>query len=242
MKKLSILVIICFLFLEISGQENYFGINLGASIPKDQLAASTDIFSNGYAMSGFSIQFDGIYFPMSLVGVGGMLGFGSLYMDNSTYLDGFVDYLGTNPEYSGLSIPAAGDFKITPGFWNYFNVFVGPELALPVGRFQFGLRAMGGLSSSFYPKIEVSYSDDTDSYYSETRGAHIALGYTYGGGLMFKLNSGSALKLSADYFTGSSRHNFDLDIDSLIGKFSESRKEDVRIEALHVSLGLFYLF
>ncbi len=242
MKKIIILMILFSLSAGMWAQNNYFGINLGTSIPKNELSESGNIFTNGYALSGFSIQFDGVYFPVSIVGAGAMLGFGSLYMDNNSYLDGFVSYLDQNPDYSSVNIPLAGDFSVTPGFWNYFNIFVGPEIAVPIGRIQLGIRAMGGLSTVIYPQLEVSFENNVDRIYSTTRGAHPGIGYTYGGGIMYKLNSGSALKLSADYFTASARHKFDLEIESIAGDFTDSRRDDMPVEALHVSLGLFYMF
>jgi len=242
MKSYILSGLLLLLILDLPAQDSYFGINLGSSIPKNDFKATYNLSSSGYAMNGFSIQFDGIYFPIRFVGVGGIIGFGSIYPDRDSYLTNFVHYLSTNPSFAGLSVPMEEEFDVSTGFWNWFNIMAGPELAVEVGRFQAGVRAMGGTSLLLYPRMEIGYADVFDEINLLADGTSLALGYMYGGSLMFKLNRGSSLKFSADYFSTNSKYDFDLDVNGLIGSVSESNREEVKIDALHLSLGLNYLF
>ncbi|HUS87285.1 MAG TPA: hypothetical protein VMW76_08600 [Bacteroidales bacterium] len=242
MKSFMLSGLLFLLVLELPAQDSYFGINLGSSMPKNDFEATTNLATSGYALNGFSIQFDGIYFPVRFVGFGGLVGFGSIYPDRDSYLTNFVQYLSTNPSFAGLSVPMEEEFDISSGFWNYFNIMAGPELAVEVGRFQAGVRVMGGGSLLIYPRMEIGYVDDFDEINLLADGSSLSLGYMYGGSLMFKLNRGSSLKLSADYFSTNSRYDFELDVDGLIGTVIEIKQQEVKIDVLHISLGLHYLF
>lgn len=226
----------------ISGQTSYIGINLGLSFPQTDFASSQDLFSNGYAVSGFSIEFDGIYFPGSVLGFGGMMGFGSYYTLQDKYFDGLSTYLDSHPDNPDLDIPARSEVLFESGFWSVFNLLAGPELAVPFWNFQFGVRAMAGPSVVLAPKKTLSYESGQEKLLVETGGSSLSLSYIYGTSLMYFLNPGTSIRVAADYLIGKSTYDFDAFIETPLGVMEENKSESVKINSLQVSVGLSYSF
>ncbi|MCD4769314.1 MAG: hypothetical protein K8R35_04025 [Bacteroidales bacterium] len=242
MKKIFILGIVLFYTFALSAQDSYIGINLGSSLPQGDFADTTDLFSNGFTLPGFSIQFDGIYYPMQVLGFGGMLGFGSLYTDYDRSLANLKEYIENHPNLPGIVIPGDSDTDYTTGFWNYVNLLAGPELSAPIGRFQIGIRAMGGLSMIFSPKRKFSYENSFDKVNIVSRGASLSLAYLYGGSIMFKLSPGSSIRVAADYFSSNADYDMEIDVESVLGQLNEIKEGSVNIETIQLSLGLSYYF
>ena len=146
MKRYLISPFILLLVINLAAQDSYFGINLGTSIPRNDFSASSSISTSGFAQNGFSIQFDGMFFPGSILGVGGLIGFGSIYPDGDGYLTSFMDYISQNPSFTGFNLPDRENYDISNGFWNYFNLMVGqlgPHLkSCLLGKIESGESAM----------------------------------------------------------------------------------------------------
>ena len=73
-------------------QKSFMSLTMGSSIPVGSFSESEDIYSDGFAGSNFVINFDGAYFFMPVVGVGGTFSFGSSYsggesLENAMYND-----------------------------------------------------------------------------------------------------------------------------------------------------------
>lgn len=242
MKKIFVIVITLFFVSSLFAQESYIGINLGSSLPQGDFADTTAIFSNGFALSGFSIQFDGVYYSMRVLGFGGLLGFGSLYTDYDLSLNKLKKYIMNHPDLNGIVIPDDTETDYTSGFWNYVNLMAGPELSAPIGRFQIGIRAMGGFSMLFSPKQEFSYVNSFDRVDVVSGNADLSLAYLYGGSLMFKLSRGSSIRLAAEYFRSNVDYDVEIDIESIMGQLNEVREERISIETIQLSVGLSYTF
>jgi hypothetical protein len=242
MKRVAIIAIMFLIASGASSQEGFIGINLGSSIPKTDFGATNSLFGNGHALSGFSIEFDGTYLPVTFAGVGGALGFGSLITDSDGYLDNLVGYLDNHSELGTLNTPDADQFTTSASFWNYLNLLAGPELSAKIGQFRAGVRVMGGVSMVLSPKREYLYEDGLDKIGVTTGGNDLSLLYMYGGNLIYITGSGTAFKISAEYFHTRADYNFNMDVDSPIVTYSENLKKSLDIQYLIVSVGLSYSF
>jgi hypothetical protein len=241
-------VIILFSILLVSGlkleaQNSYIGFSLGASIPRGDFSATDNLFSNGYAIPGFTVSFEGFYYPMPVIGIGGTLAFGSLYSDPDIYLDDLIDYAYTQSVIPiGGSPPLADDVSLESGFWNYVNLMAGPEFSVPFGRFQAGIHGLAGLTMAFYPTMEMYYEEGANTLETLAKGTSAALAYSCGASLLYRARSGTGLKLSADYLNSKASYDFDMNTVNNTGEFDLTRSEDVDIEALSITLGFFYVF
>ena len=245
MKRTAVLLfsilLVCSVKLE--AQRSYIGFSLGAGIPRDEFSSTEDLFNSGYAIPGFTVSFEGFYFPLPVIGIGGTLAFGSLYADSDIYLEDLIEYAYTQSEIPVFgSPPVAEDVGLESGFWNYVNLLAGPELSVPFGRFQAGIHGLAGLTMAFYPTREMYYTEGTNSLETLSKGASAALAYSYGASLLFRARSGTGLKLSADYLNTKSSYDFDMAVVNNSGEFSLNRSEDIDIETLSITLGFFYIF
>jgi len=244
MKKIILIsVSILFLAFNSRAQESYIGFSLGTSIPRGDFAAAGDLFNDGYAIPGFTVNFEGYYFPVQIIGIGGVLGFGSLYAENENYLDHLLDYAWTQSEIPVFgSQPTADDVIFESGFWNYVNLMAGPEISVPFGRFQAGIHGLAGLTMAFYPKRELYYEDGSNTLETNSKGPSAAFAYSYGASLLYRSRSGTGLKLSADYLSSGASYDFKMDVVSNNNEYSLTRNEDVDLEALSICVGFFYIF
>ncbi len=93
MKRIIVAIVLVLLIISVNAQKSYLGINLGTSIPGTDMSGNDELLNKGFAVRGFSIEFDGVYFPGSVIGVGAMLGFGSYYTQQDAYFDNIGDYI-----------------------------------------------------------------------------------------------------------------------------------------------------
>lgn len=245
MKRLLFVILICMPLIgfNAAAQRNYLGFSLGTSMPKGDFAATGDLVSEGYAIPGFTVRFEGFYHPIRIIGIGGMLNFGSLYARRDLYLEQLLDYAYYE---SGLPLsgipPVTDEVDFESGFWNYVNLMVGPEISVPFGRFQAGLRALGGLSMAVYPRREFTHSAGLADLEAMVKGTSVALAWSYGGSLLYRSRAGTGIKLSADYLSTSAGCDFELDLITDAGTFEDTKTGDIDIESLSITLGFFYVF
>ncbi len=242
MKRTLLIILALSTLLSVSGQNSYIGINLGLSIPGTEFAGSENLFSDGFAVSGFSIEFDGIYFPGSIIGIGGMMGFGSYYTLQDQYYNNAVDYLESHADNPEFQFPDRSEVLFESGFWNIINLMAGPELAVPFWDFQFGIRAMGGPSFIITPKKTISYESTYENMLVEARGTDISLSYMYGASLMYFLSPGTSIRIAADYLSGKSNYNFNAFIETPLGELDEETTNSVKINTMQLFVGLSYAF
>ncbi|HCC71816.1 MAG TPA: hypothetical protein DEQ09_11800 [Bacteroidales bacterium] len=224
-------------------QDSYLGFSLGTSIPRSDFSASEDLFSNGYAIPGFTVSFEGIYFPLPVIGVGGVLGFGSLYANSDVYQEDLIDFAYSQSEIPMFgSPPTQDDFGLESGFWNYVNLLVGPELSIPFGRFQAGIRGQAGFTFAFYPTREFYYSEGSNTLDILAKGSSASFAYSYGGSLLYKSRSGTGVKISADYLSTKVSYDLDMDVVNNNVDYNLTRPGNIDIDALSLTLGFFYSF
>ncbi|HDZ41657.1 MAG TPA: hypothetical protein ENH59_08280 [Bacteroidetes bacterium] len=243
-RNIVILITILFIFSNYArAQESYIGFSLGTSIPGGDFAAAEHLFNNGYAIPGFTVSFEGYYFPLRFIGIGGVLGFGSLYAESDNYLDDLIEYAYTQPGIPVFgSPPLADDIGFESGFWNYINLMAGPELSVPFGRFRAGIRGLAGLTLAFYPKREFYYSEGSNILEINVNGPSAAFTYSYGASLLYKSRAGTGIKVSADYLSSKASYDFNMEVITSANEYNHTRREDVDLEALSITLGFFYVF
>lgn len=243
MKKFFVIIILAFGIISAKSQDSYIGFSLGTGIPQGEFAENEDIFSDGYAIPGFAVSFEGFYYPISIVGIGGSLGFGSVYAERDVYLGHLLDHIETQTQVPVLSqVPPANETSFESGFWNYVNLMLGPEISVPFGPFQAGIRALGGLNMSFYPKRDMSYAEGLDDITAIAKGISANFAYSYGGSILYQSRPGTGFKLSADYFSSSASYDFELTNNTDLETYTDLREEEIEMEAISVSLGFFYVF
>ena len=238
----SVFLLLIFSF-SLSSQRSHLGFSLGTSIPQSFYAQSEDIFNDGYAIPGFPITFEGIYYPISIVGVGGMLSFGSLYANKDLYIDDFLEYAYEQTEIPIFPYPLrAEDLNTETGFWNYVNLMAGPEISVPFWRFQAGIRAFGGLNFAVYPRRDIDYSDGNNQLIASTKGLSVSPAYLFGGNILYRSPSGTGIKIGADYLHGMSKYDFMMETVFTGSSQKIEREEEIELEAISISLGFFYVF
>lgn len=233
-----------FLLLPLSAlaQDSYLSIGLGAALPRGEFAATENITGSGYAFSGFAIEIDGTYFPGSVFGIAGMLGFGSFYTDQDAYLDNLEYSIISGGNLIGFTWPSDEEIDYNAGFWNYINFLAGPELSLSFWRLQLGLKGLGGVSVLISPKRELEYADAANNFSALTKGTDLSFSYLYGGSLMYRLRSGTALRLSADYITTKADYKYSFAAETPLSDYEENASLSTAVESLQLLIGLTYTF
>jgi opacity protein-like surface antigen len=247
LKKMRKAICILILFLagaslQLMAQQNFASISFGASLPQGDYAATGDLSSNGYANTGGVIKFDAGYFPVSYIGIGGSFSFGSNYAKRDSMVNDLISYIEENA--SGIpDIPDDAEILYGTGFWNYINLFIGPQFSIRASQqLYFDFRFLGGLSIVRPPDQELRITYDGNEIYTRTSHNNAAFGFTTGGGIRYKFNDVLALKLSVDYVqtTAKSTYTFDL-FDGVIDDVPPIDAE-FKIQALEISAGLAYSF
>jgi len=242
MKRILLITVMIIFVGVLNGQDTYIGVSLGRAVPLNDFASTTTLLSHGYALPGFTIGFDGAWFPVPYAGLGANIGFGSLYTEGESYQDNFITYLDNHPDLINLNIPTVDEFTYKPSYWNFINMMVGPELSLPVGDFRASVWVMGGMSVIFIPNREMFFDDGTDIINSYTKGSDISLIYSYGGSLMYTLRSGTAINLGAAYYNTTADYDMNVKVDSPMATLNEATPATIDIEYFKVSIGLYYSF
>jgi len=218
------------------GQSSHMGLSMGPSFPVGDFSKTGDYKTNGYAQTGFDLSFDANYIPTWYFGVGGELLFSSNYPNSDTMLYDLLAELydlGVRPPQNGVP-----DFSIEN--WSYVNIMVGPTLALPAGKIQFNLKTYLGISIIMAPTqtIAIEYETETIAGYSSPQS--VAFCYSIGSDIIYKLSGNYSIKLGAEYFH--TKTDYDVEI-----AYDDDRKlpvisREVKINSIHTTIGLAYLF
>ena len=214
---------------------------MGSSMPVGSFSETEDIYSDGFAGSNFVINFDGAYFFMPVIGLGGTFSFGSSYgggesLENALY-DDIIE------KFPILTVPADAEYNFDAGKWNYVNLMTGPQISIPINNINIDFKVLGGLSFIFVPSRDISIELDNGEFQSSTQGDELNFGYIIGTGVRFGVGRGTGIRLAVDYFnskpalvTKNSYTNNNIPYDLPDDKF------DVSINSLHMALGIAFNF
>jgi len=240
-------------FSESKGQqENFLGLSFGGAIPQGSF--SQDNFSdstNGYANTGFMFAFDAAWFPDDYLGIGATVTFASNNPDKTKYMADLEKSI--LDQYPFLGGPLKDSINLDYGVWKYLNLFVGPNVTIPSGNFNFDFRLMGGVSFVWKPSqtIDINYPEEGSFSRKSEDKAVPALGYSAGVGIRYALKSNMVLRLTAEYantkptfeFIDSITYNDDPDPEQDEQSFTvEYEKVAMPIKNIHVGIGIAYNF
>lgn len=225
-------------------QKSFMSLTMGSSKPVGSFAESENIYSDGFAGSNFVINFDGAYFFMPVVGLGGTFSFGSSYgggelLENALYDDVIEKFS------DRINVKENGAYNFDAGKWNYVNLMAGPQISIPLNNINIDFKALGGLSFVFVPSRDMSIElDNNGEFQSSTQGDEINFGYIIGTGVRFGVGRGTGIRLVLDYYhskpvlvTKNSYTDNNIPGDPL----NDDRFE-ISINSLHLALGIAYNF
>jgi opacity protein-like surface antigen len=228
--------------VQLIAQQNFASISFGASMSLKDYAATGDLSSNGYARTGGAIKFDGAYFPVSYLGIGASFGFGSNYILRDSLVNDMVAYIEDNVP-GGVDIPEDAEILYGSGFWNYFNMFIGPHFSIRASqKLYFDFRGLAGLSVVRSPDQELTITYDGNSIYNRTDQTNAAFGWTAGGGIRIMLNSNLALKFSADFIQTKSKNTYTFGLYEGIIDDIPPLDAEFYVQTLEITAGLAYSF
>lgn len=207
MKRTAYLCFLIALLLSVevkSQQESFLGLCFGGAIPQGSF--SEDNFkdsTNGYATPGFVFTFDAAWFPDDYLGVGATVTYASNNPDKSKYINdleqSIIDKF--EDQYPFLEGSLMDSIVLDYGVWKYLNMFIGPNVTIPAGNFNFDLRVMGGVSFAWKPfqTIDINYPEE-GSFSRKIEGKAVpALGYSVGAGVRYAFKSSFAIRFIAEY-------------------------------------------
>jgi hypothetical protein len=231
----------------VSGQDyNYLGLSVGGAFPQGSFSGKSIADSvNGFANTGFVFAFDAAWFPDDYMGIGATVTFASNYTSGQMYMDELRNEI-VESFYDPEDFPADSivqDF----GVWKYLNLFIGPNFTYPLGRFNFDVRAMGGLSLAWRPSqtLDVNFPESGLVSWQSSTKAVPALGYSIGGGIRYAFKSGYVIRLVAEY--ANSKPTFALIDDVEWNQDSETftvkeKEVAVPVKNIHLGIGIAYNF
>jgi len=214
---------------------------MGSSVPVGSFSETEDIYSDGFAGSNFVINFDGAYFLMPVVGVGGTFSFGSSYGGGESLENALFDDV--IKKFPILSVPPDPEYNFDASRWNYVNLMAGPQISIPLNNINIDFKALGGLSFIFVPSRDMSIQLDNGEFQSSTQGDEFNFGYIIGTGVRFGVGRGTGIRLALDYYhskptlvTNNSYTNNNIPYDLPDDQF------EISMNSLHMALGIAYNF
>jgi len=225
----------------LSAQLNYFSLSMGTTLPTQDFAGTTDASTTGYAESGFTMSFDGNYFPFDLFGINGTANFGMNFTDDVELQNDWFDYL--KNLYPDVIIPPDATVEFNTTQWNYVNLMAGPIISIPVSRFFIELKAKAGLSFIKPPERNIYISFTNTEINSTASGQSLKFGYQLGGGILYMPNRNYGVRLGVDYFNSAAKVNLESREDDGTGNpVIKPAVLNIPVSAIHLTAGLAYSF
>ncbi len=217
---------------------------MGAALPQGTYALKDSTNEqSGYANTGFLFSFDAAWFPEDYLGIGATVTYGSNNPDKIKYRE---DLLNTfKNKYPNFVLPDDTAITFNMDVWKYLNLFVGPVVTIPAGRFNFDLRALAGISFVWPPDQTIEIRSPNNQNFSRNiqNKATPTLGFSAGGGIRYELKKGVALRVIAEYTNMKPELEFkELFLDSNGQGDIVTKKVDVPIKNIHLGIGLAYNF
>jgi len=249
MKRTNVLLaaLLIFLISGLKGQDyNFLSLCVGGALPQGNFSENNFSDStNGFANNGFMFSFDAAWFPDDYIGIGATVTFASNNPDKQKYMDDLKSSIIINyPEPDNFP---SDSINLDYGVWKYLNFFIGPNFTYPLGKFNFDLRVMAGLSLVWKPSqtIQINFPE-TNSFSHKAEDKPVpALGYSIGGGIRYAFKSGYVIRVIAEY--ANTKPTFDI-IDNITWNpeeetFNAIEKEiAIPIKNIHLGIGIAYNF
>jgi len=214
-------------------------LSMGASIPVGDFADTVDLYKSGFAGTNFVLNFDGAYFFLPYLGLGGTFSFGSNYGGGEELQKLIIEEIPS--KFPELSIPF--DTVCNIGQWNYVNLMVGPQISVLLNNIALDFKALAGLSFITSPEREVTLQLTDGEFTSSQENRQLNFGYILGSGFRFGVGRSTAIRLSADYFH--SKSSFEIkNAYQTNGTHDDLPGDEYKlaINSIHVALGIAYNF
>lgn len=241
MKRISAFVLFLFFMFNGFGQGGFMSLSMGASIPVGDFADTVDLYKSGFAGTNFVLNFDGAYFFLPYLGLGGTFSFGSNYGGGEDLQNKIKKEIPS--KFPELSIPFNPEYNFNIGQWNYVNLMIGPQISVLLNNIGLDFKALAGLSFITSPEREVTLQLTDGEFTSSQENRQLNFGYILGSGFRFGVGRSTAIRLSADYFY--SKSSFEIKNAYQTNGTDDDLPSDeykLAINSIHVALGIAYNF
>lgn len=241
MKRISAFVLFLFFMFNGFGQGGFMSLSMGASIPVGDFADTVDLYKSGFAGTNFVLNFDGAYFFLPYLGLGGTFSFGSNYGGGEDLQNKIKKEIPS--KFPELSIPFDPEYNFNIGQWNYVNLMIGPQISVLLNNIGLDFKALAGLSFITSPEREVTLQLTDGEFTSSQENRQLNFGYILGSGFRFGVGRSTAIRLSADYFY--SKSSFEIkNAYQTNGTHDDLPSDEYKlaINSIHVALGIAYNF
>ncbi len=241
MKKTIYTLLVLLTGLNLTAQKNYMGLSMGGSFPLGTYANEAGVNTTGYALTGFTLSFNGNYYFIDHIGFHGAINYGMNSVDEEKLKTDWVAHL--KALYPDADLPDDAVIDFTTLGWLYVNALSGPVLGLSISKFTIEARATAGLSYIRPPERNIRITFRNTEITSFASGQSMAFGYQLGTGILFTPNNVTGIRLAFDYFSSTAKIDLESHIDEGLGNPVIST-ETVKfpISTIHLTLGLAYLF
>ena len=241
MKRITVFIVFCFFVFTGFGQNGFMSLSMGASIPVGDFADTVDLYKNGFAGTNFVLNFDGAYFFLPYLGLGGTFSFGSNYGGGEDLQNKIKKEISL--KFPELSVPFEPEYNFNIGQWNYVNLMVGPQISILLNNIGLDFKVLGGLSFITSPDREVTLQLTNGEFSSYQENRQLNFGYILGSGFRFGVGRSTAIRLSADYFY--SKSSFEIkNAYQTNGTHGDLPSDEYKlaITSVHAALGITYNF
>lgn len=189
------ITIVLFLLLSssIKAQDNYMALSFGGGIPMGDFAKHTNIYSHGYANTGFMADYSGAYYPIDYIGIAGSARFTSNLLKQNEVRRDLYNLL---PE----DTPVDPNARLDIGKWDVISLTFGPQFTYPTSIVDIDVYFLAGLNIVNSPKMELSAEDSSGELLSTSLTSQSArFGWDAGINLRFKLSESSGIRVFVGY-------------------------------------------
>lgn len=174
-------------------QTNYMALSFGGGFPMADFAKNTDIFTHGYANTGFMADYSGAYYVYDYVGFAGNVRFTSNLLKEDEVRRDLSALL---PEDMPADLPT----RLDVGRWDVISLTVGPQFSYPTARVEFDAYFLVGLNIVNAPTLELTVERAPDDYVSTKLSSQNAqFGWDAGINIRFNLSETSGLRFFLGY-------------------------------------------
>lgn len=191
--KIRLSILLVFIAALTHAQSNYMALSFGGGFPMADFASSTDIYTHGYANTGFMADYSGAYYIYDYVGFAGNIRFTSNLLKEDEVRR---DLRALLPEDLPADIPT----RLDVGRWDVISLTVGPQFSYPAGRVEFDAYFLVGLNVVSPPLLELTVEPTPGEYISTKLSSQNArFGWDAGINIRFNLSETSGLRFFVGY-------------------------------------------
>lgn len=173
------------------------GSSLGYTLPSGKFAATTILDEKaGFALQGYNLGFEGVFFMEKNFGFCSAIRFGSNPMDVKKIANGYAEILG-------------GIFKVDAARWYRMDVFAGACITIPINKFHIDFKMMPGICNSAYPEIR---SESSKYYFYQYSESTKSIGFCASGTMRYTISELFSLALFAE--TNRTKPTFNVNLEA----------------------------